>query len=273
MERPIEILTFHVEGERDSIPFSCSNIRVDFLRKCAECLPDFILGSTLRGTKREDVINAMSIRPEEGSIKFVISLISSAGWLALGTTNFASDMKCISTGEIGKISDPRRVQIIKDLDVSMRAMGASRVGVSSLSSEVSEFDLLSKNLSQLSDDALLLDSEDYLLAEVQDLGGSSKTNAHLLLLDSGEKIVAASNREYIASISENLVYKTVVAHLMYKYNYISGEKKDYRLIGLDVLSTKFDESEFEASLENYHTDWELVSDPIAEIRRLRGGHV
>jgi hypothetical protein len=265
-------LTFHVEGEKDSIPFSCSNIRIDFLRKCAECLPDFIIGSTLRGKRRDIVFDALTVRPEEGSIKLVISIMA-AGWGVLTTTDFVADMKHISNGEIEKISDPRRVQIIRDIEVSMRDMGACRVGLSSIASEIPEFDLLSMNFSQQLDGALLIDSEDFVFAEVQDLGGSSKPNAHLLLLDSGEKIVAASNREYIASISENLVYKTVVAHLMYKYNYISGEKTDYRLVDLTVLSSQFDESKFEASLEGYHTDWESVADPIAEIRRLRGGHV
>lgn len=265
----VEIFSFHAVGERNGNRFSSSDIALDVWKECAEKLPRVIMGSSLRGDLRSSVYNAISVRTEEGSIRFVFSILSSM-WVTLNASGFISDLSAIAKGDVNSVRDPTRTKVLMELDASLRKLGASRVGLSSSAGSVDEFDLLDCNLNTVAEDAVVLDSEDYVLAEMENLGGAKKVNANLRLLDTGEKIVVATDRDFVSTIKENLIFKRVVAHVRYKFNSITKEKFDYSLIALQPSCEGFDPVRFEESLKDYRTGWHDIEDPVAEIRRLRG---
>ena len=107
------------------------------------------------------------------------------------------------------------------------------------------------------------------MAEVTDLGGKSKANVHLEIEGRGT-VVAESLRQYLSDLTENLLYKKVLAHVAYRKNLQTGEWDKPRLIAIEnPVRHQFDEQAFEQAIARPN-GWEDVADPIAEIRKLRG---
>ena len=110
--------------------------------------------------------------------------------------------------------------------------------------------------------------ESYVMATVIDMGGKSKANAHLEL-DNGKLVVADSARDYLVSLEGNLLYKKVLAHVAYRVNLWTKEWTNIRLLSLSLPETKFDADAFDRAVSR-PSAWDEVSDPVAEIRRMRG---
>ena len=271
MSERIEIFSFHAEGEKNGIPFSCSQMSLAIWEECAEKLPGLILGSKLRGEDRSKVHDGIVLNAEEGSIRFKFFALP-AIWMMVAN-GFIHDLQAFSRGDIYAVQDPSRAKILMALDSSLRKIGAKKVGISSIAGDIPEFDLLNCDINAIASQAAVFDSETYVVSEIENLGGAKKVNANLRVLSTGEKITVASDRDFISNIKENLLYKVVIAHIRYRYNTVTKEKYDYKLLDFRIPSSEFDVAEFECSLENYHTGWMDIDDPISEIRRLRGENV
>lgn len=272
MSERIEIFSFHAEGENNGIPFSCSQMSLAVWEECADKLPGLILGSKLRGDGRMEVHDAIVLKAEEGSIRFKFFALP-AIWMTIVSSGLTHDLQAISRGDVFAVQDPSRTKILMALDSSLRKIGAKKVGISSMAGDVPEFDLLSRDINAIAAQAPVFDSESYVVSEIENLGGAKRVNANLRVLATGEKITAASDRSFVSNLKENLLYKVVIAHVGYRYNAVTKEKYDYKLLDFRMLPSEFDVAEFERSLENYRTGWNDVDDPISEIRRLRGGNV
>lgn len=79
------------------------------------------------------------------------------------------------------------------------------------------------------DSNVWLDVERYVRGELQDLGGSTKANAHLRLPD-GQTLYVATDRDSIRKERENRVYQFVTLRVKAKMNLLTGELKNARLI-------------------------------------------
>ena len=265
----VEIFSFHAEGENNGLPFSCSEMSLSVWEECAERLPGLILGSRLRGDDRLKVHDAIVLKAEEGSIKFKF-FVFPAMWMTIVANGLIHDLQAISRGDVFAVQDPSRTKTLMLLDLSLRRIGAKKVGISSIAGEVPEFDLLSLDINAIAAQSPVFDSETYVVSEIENLGGAKRVNANLRVLSTGEKITAASDRDFISKLKENLLYKVVIAHVGYRYNAVTKEKYDYRLLDFTIPPDRFDIAEFDRTLDSYHTGWNEIEDPIAEIRRLRG---
>lgn len=272
MDNKIEIFSFHAEGENNGNPFSCSEMALAVWEECADKLPSLILGSKLRGDERSKVHDAIVLRAEEGSIKFKFFALP-AIWMAIVANGLIHDLQAISRGDIFAVQDASRTKTLMALDLSLRRIGAKKVGMSSMAGDVPEFDLLSRDINAIAAQAPVFDSEAYVVCEIENLGGAKRVNANLRVLPTGEKITAESDRDFLSKIKENLLYKVVIAHVGYRFNAVTKEKYDYKLLDFRMLTSEFDVAEFERSLDNYRTGWNDIDDPISEIRRLRGENV
>ena len=269
MVERIEIFSFHAEGENNGTPFSCSEMSLSVWEECADKLPGLILGSKLRGEERYKIHDSIVLKAEEGSIRFKFFALP-AIWMTIVANGLIDDLQAISRGDVFGVQDPSRTKILMALDSSLRKIGAKKVGMSSVAGDVPEFDLLSRDINAIVAKAPVFDSETYVVSEIENLGGAKKVNANLRVLTTGEKIIAASDRDFISKLKENLLYKVVIAHVGYRYNAVTKEKYDYRLLDFTIPPDRFDIAEFDRTLDSYHTGWNEIEDPIAEIRRLRG---
>ena len=271
METKSEILSFHLEGSYNGMPFSCSEISLSIWRLCADKLPMLILGSSLSGKARSEISDNVSVKLEDGSIKFIF-LVASSFLATAFASGLRDDLLAISRGDVASVKDRKRLTVFRELEEGLKKVGANRVGVSSRAGNVDEFDLIECKLGEVIDNALIVKSDGYLMAEVENLGGVRDANANLRVLSTGDKVVASTSKKFIASIKNNIIYHKILAHVQYNYNTLTQEKTDYVLLDFSELDTSFDAKEFEESLNDYVTGWNDISDPIAEIRRLRGAH-
>lgn len=271
MDNKLEIFSFHAEGENNGTPFSCSEMSLQVWEECADKLPGLILGSKLRGEDRSRIHNSILLKAEEGSIKFRFMALP-AIWMLINAHGLSEDLAAIARGDIYAVKDSARTKILMSLDASLRKIGARKIGISSVAGDVPEFDLLKRDINAIAAQAPVFDSETYVVAEIENLGGVNKVNANLRLIATGEKITAASNRDFVSNIKENLLYRVIVAHLGYKVNAVTNEKYDYRLIDYSMPPSEFDVAAFDKGLDNFETRWNLIDDPVAEVRRLRGAN-
>jgi len=114
-----------------------------------------------------------------------------------------------------------------------------------------------------------VDVERYIQGELMDLGGMTKSNAHIKLPD-GSKLTIKTDRDLIRAETDNLVYRNVHVRIRAKYNLDTGEMKDAVLVEFIDYSPVFDEEAFARLTNRGRRAWADVSDPAAWVRRLRG---
>lgn len=145
------------------------------------------------------------------------------------------------------------------------------ISLSSKYAEVDEFDIASRDVSVPPETTPWIASDTYVMATVTDLGGKNKVNVHLEI-DGRGTVVAESIKQYLSDLSENLLYKRVLAHVAYRVNTQTGEWDSPHLISIENPGKKtFDADAFERSISK-PSAWDAIDDPVAEVRRLRGAN-
>lgn len=61
-----------------------------------------------------------------------------------------------------------------ELGESLKKSGAQKIGLASNAASIAEFDLLESRIGEKVENAAVLDSESYVVAEIEDLGGLEK---------------------------------------------------------------------------------------------------
>jgi len=267
----VEILSIHSRGTKDGVEFSPSSMPLSALEAVITTIPKIVMGASIQSSRRSEIREAMRISIEDGSINIGVVLSVAAAAMLNGTT-FAEDMASLSVGRIADIKDGVRKDAVGALKSELVREGASSIGVSSQYANVNEFDMMQELGDAPLEESALVDSDSYVMALITDLGGKSKANVHLEIPGRGT-IVAESVRQYLSELTENLLYKEVLAHVAYKVDVATGEWSKPRLISLDASKPRsFDVRMFEAAISK-PTGWNSVVDPVAEIRRLRGADV
>lgn len=256
------VLLIHSEGAKDDVSFSRSSMPIGVATAISE-MSAMVIGSD----GGSDIKRHFRFAVDDGSIK--VRLLASAAFLASwsGAVSFAHDMAALQRGRLDDISDSRRLDAARKIVSSLKRDGATTVKMSSEYAKVREFDAVKS--SEAKSEPVLVDSEGFFTAEMIDVGGRG-ANAHFALED-GTEIVADSTREYLPGVAANL-YKEVLAHVAYKVNVATGEKTDYRLLGVVVPSGEFDEAAFDRDVSRPN-GWDDVKDPVARVREMRSGNV
>jgi hypothetical protein len=111
--------------------------------------------------------------------------------------------------------------------------------------------------------------ERYVRGEVQDLGGSTRANAHVRLPD-GKLLTVGTNRELLRSDKTNRLYKPALLRVRARYNVLTQELRDAELIEFVEYAPKFDEQAFERLTQRGAEAWKDVGDASQWIDDLRG---
>jgi hypothetical protein len=111
--------------------------------------------------------------------------------------------------------------------------------------------------------------ERYLRGEIEDLGGSSKSNAHLRL-PNGVLLPIETTKDLLRDEQINRLYKPSMIRFRADFNIVTHEYKNAELIEFVDYSPKFDETSFARLTERGKDAWRDVEDPSAWVESLRG---
>lgn len=270
MQGTIEALELHSEGRKDGVPFSLSSIPGSVLKAVLERVPNFVAGSKASQRTKALVDASISYSLENGSLNIKAVAAATLSTI-LQESGFFTDFVAISQNRLDDVSDPGRIESLRDLRHDLLNGGATTIELSSGAAHIPAFDIVERDVAVPPSNDPWVDSESYVMATVIDIGGKSKANAHLEL-ENGKLVVADSARNYLAGLEENMLYKKVLAHVAYRVNLRTKEWIGVRLVSLSMPGKKFDEKAFDRAISGL-TAWDDVSDPVAEIRRMRGDDV
>jgi hypothetical protein len=256
------ILTVHSEGERDGLSFSKLALPMDVIDIVAS------MRTIVVGGGRGDIRKHLRFAVEDGSMKLSLVLPSAiaAAWLPAST--FAADMTAISKGQFSIVQDEKRARAYYAVRDSLREAGATTVKIGAEAADIPEFDAFPREA--IVPD-MWVESDGYVSAKINDLGGKSVANVHLET-EEGQIITATSDKSYLSSFRENLLYKQVLAHVSYLYNVRTGERVRFRLVEFVDRKTRFDEDAFTREVSG-RNGWSKVADPVAAIRKMRSANV
>ncbi len=225
------------------------------LSNFASDVKDFVKG----GSKDIDV-DSLEVAVVSGSLAIEInSEMTAVFWDDLTRLANSFDLK--------GVDEKRRAIVEKWQAQATKKEGVSFKIASSVISKEVVVSKLTKFRTQY--DAPLVDVERYILGEVVDLGGITKTSAHIRLPD-GKSLVVRTNRDQIRSEKTNHLYKQVYLRIKAKYNLDTGELTDAQLIEFVHHAPKFDPEAFARLTTNGLKAWADVPDPAEWIRELRG---
>lgn len=86
--------------------------------------------------------------------------------------------------------------------------------------------------------------ERYVRGEILDLGGATRANAHVRLPD-GSTLKVTTERSVLRDETVNRLYKLAVLRISARYNFLTKQLRDARLIEFVEYAPAFDEAELE----------------------------
>lgn len=215
----------------------------------------------LRGESKEIDTTQLDVSVVRGSLAIASAPIS----LDLGIFSVLREM---ATSQTLHAIDGKRWGIIEKWQKRSKASRNYSVRIESPALEQNI--RISSETEFVTDDGnVWLDVERYVRGELQDLGGSTKTNAHLRLPD-GKTLYVATDRDAVRKEKENLVYHFVTLRVKAKMNLLTGELKNARLIEFVDYRPEAEEN-LTALRERAAIAWREVPDASAWVEKLRGG--
>ena len=112
--------------------------------------------------------------------------------------------------------------------------------------------------------------ERYIRGEVQDLGGSTKPNAHVKLPD-GRTLTVTAARDVLRDETVNRLYKQAMLRIRAQYNVLTRELRNATLVEFVEYAPRMDESDLERLTRRGANAWKDVADATAWVDELRGG--
>jgi hypothetical protein len=147
--------------------------------------------------------------------------------IPIGSTLLA-DLQRLASGSLLDQVDRRRSDVIEKWQKLARS--AKRIAVRITSEALEKPLMVNAETDYHSNKAdQWVHVERYIRGEIQDLGGSTKPNAHVKLPD-GSTLTVATDREMLRDERQNRLYKLAMLRITAKYNVVTGELADARLI-------------------------------------------
>lgn len=115
--------------------------------------------------------------------------------------------------------------------------------------------------------------EKYLIGEITDMGGTSASNIHLRLDETGRVYTLKASQEFIRSIEENPVYKRYRTRVKAEQNLDTGELRAIEIIELGKpFNPRFDADKLNRLIAQATPRWADMQDANAWLHDMRGGN-
>lgn len=215
----------------------------------------------LRGESKEIDPWKLEVAVREGSLAFETAPIP---------TSYAvfHDLNQMLAGESLDGIDKKRLEQVEKWQKQSR--GGRKIGVRFSSAALARNVYISPETDYHADDSNhWVSVERYVRGELQDMGGSTKTNAHIRLPD-GSLLNIASSRDLVRDERVNRIYKLVMVRIKAKLNIRTGKLKDARLLEfVEYDPNRVDD--LTRLRQNGAEAWKGVKDASAWVDDLRGG--
>ena len=216
----------------------------------------------LRGETKEIDPAQLDVAVREGSLAFETAPLPTC--MAL-----FGDLAKLSAGELLEGIDRKRREVVERWQ--KMAHGGRDMAVKISSHFLGNAIVISSESDYHANDAdQWVRVERYIRGEIQDLGGSTNSNAHIRL-PSGELLKVATDRDVLRNETVNRLYKIAMLRIRAKYNVLTRELRDAKLVEFIEYAPSVDEGELERLGRRGAEAWKDVADPAAWVDELRGG--
>lgn len=216
----------------------------------------------LRGEDKEVDTKTLEVAVRNGSLAIETTPLSSAPGLF-------RDLRTLLGGELLDELDAKRREVMERWQKAARQSRqlAYRISAPFLERSV----IVSSESDYHADDAdQWVQVERYIRGEIQDLGGSTKANAHVKLPD-GRTLKVTAEREVLRDDTVNRLYKLAMLRIKAEYNVLTRELRNARLVEFVEYTPKVDEDELTRMTRRGASAWKDVADATAWVDELRGG--
>ncbi|SIN67581.1 hypothetical protein [Chitinophaga niabensis] len=122
-------------------------------------------------------------------------------------------------------------------------------------------------------EAIWVDAEFYFYGKITSMGGKERSNIHLATEDMGILIIQ-TEKEYLAKLENNLLYKNYGVRAVGKQHAETGEidKTTLRFLELINYQPAYDEDYLKELRSKAKNNWSGSIDPDKWLREIRGGY-
>jgi hypothetical protein len=216
----------------------------------------------LRGSDREVDTQQLDVSIITGSFAIETAPVVAAPRLF-------HDLKALLAGELLDGLDSKRKEVVERWQKAARLSRelSYRISAPFLDRPV----VVNADTDYRADDAdQWVQVERYIRGEIQDLGGVTKSNAHVRLPD-GSTLTVTTERNLLRDDTVNRLYKSAMLRVRAEYNVHTRELRNARLLEFVSYSSKVDEEEMSRLGRRGAAAWKDVESPTAWVDELRGG--
>jgi hypothetical protein len=248
-------ILFRLHDDSAGYAISPARVPLALLRAFAKDVDDFIRGD---GSAVDTA--TLDVTVVQGSLGIQTVPVADPGFLA--------DLRRLSESELIDSLNPRRRTVVERWQKSARGTRHSRVEI--IAPMLSRPVVISADSDFRADDAdQWVRVERYVRGEIEDLGGSTRPNAHIRLPD-GKLLMVSTDRTMLRDDKLNRLYKPTMVRITAEYNVITREYREARLIDFVEHDTRVDERELERLFQRGAKAWAGVPDASAWVESLRG---
>ena len=242
----------------DSAGYAISPARVPLalLRSFARDVDDFLRGST-----QEVDTSTLDVAVVQGSLAVHTTPLANPGLLA--------DLRRLASSELIDGVDSKRRLVVERWQKQVRSRRGVRVRIEAafLPRPIT----ISADTDYRADDAdQWVRVERYFRSEIEEIGGRTRSNAHIRLPD-GKPLVVDAPREFLRDDKVNRLYKPAMLRITAEYNVVTRDYRQARLIEFVDHDSRPDEPALRRLMERGAKAWADVPDGGAWVDELRGG--
>jgi hypothetical protein len=112
--------------------------------------------------------------------------------------------------------------------------------------------------------------ERYVRGEIEDLGGTTKSNAHIRLPD-GKRLTVEADRNLIRDDKHNRLYKPAMVRIRAEFNVLTSDYRKAQLLEFVEYDSQPDHAALRRLREKAEKAWADVPDASAWVDQIRGG--
>ena len=219
------------------------------------------------GSEKEVPLDEIHAEIEDGSYKLVVIIP------AIISAVLAGDVRRLNDSETVNDIDSKRAEVILKWQNDSKKNDDTAYSVISSYPGANPVRITSETDYKEVAGNLWVDVEKYLLGEVMDMGGSTRTNIHLKIEGHKKALKINADQGYLRDLDENKLYKQQLLRVTGQENIKTGELRHLQLISFADYKPGYDNTELSTLIEKATATWSDVEDPSIWLNNLRGNEI
>lgn len=254
---PVE---FALQGKIDGEEISPKAVPFGLMTKFHEEVAALIAGSNSKAGLGEAMVEV-----RQGSYALAITLPDTLA------ESFDADMKRLEAEDaLGEV-DPKRAEVIEKWQERVQGdAGLSYVVRPEKGRLFRPLSITPRSAFRRVTEPQWVAVEQYLVGEIVEAGGSSRTNVHLRIKDLAETLIIDTSTEQLRE-EEHPLFHEKVLHVSAEQNLRTGKLRKLKLLGFVNYKPAFDPKAFARMTEAGAKAWAGVRSASGWVRDIRGG--